>query len=412
MAMEKSLHLKSTFKLYMRKFLFSTIFSISAICLLINYASGIKINDFNTNSPNNPTKEYVIYAKKGDSLITMLKKAHLNQQDYDFLISNPDVIKTFKQLRYTQSITIIKNSNNNLESLFYDFNPEEYLNIKRINNKLISKIIEKTLLPVDTSKKIVIKKSLIVDAQRNKIPHYITMQIIKIFANKIDLDDALKPNDKIKLIYRQYKYNDRIVKTGKILAAEIITSKNTLSAFYFTPGNNQSSYFDEFGRNVNLAFLRIPLHYTRISSPFDLGRMHPILGVVRPHTGVDFAAPSGTPIVSAASGKVIYIGRLGGYGKIIKIKHNKKYKTYYAHLSKFAKHLRRGSIVNKGEFIGRVGQTGFTTGPHLHYELRVYGVPKNPLKEKLPYQNGIDNQHMHNFKNFVKLMQAKLNAIN
>ena len=143
-------------------------------------------------------------------------------------------------------------------------------------------------------------------------------------------------------------------------------------------------YFSTRGENVKKAFLRTPVEFSYISSHYNLKRKHPVLNKIRAHTGVDYAAPTGTPVRSTSSGTVSFIGNKGGYGKLIEIKHSEDYSTRYAHLSKFNPRLSNGSKVEQGETIGYVGQTGLATGPHLHYEFRVGGNHTNPLTVKLP----------------------------
>ena len=168
-------------------------------------------------------------------------------------------------------------------------------------------------------------------------------------------------------------------------------------------------YFSTRGENVKKAFLKTPVEFSYISSRYNLKRKHPVLNKIRAHTGVDYAAPTGTPVRSTSSGTVSFIGNKGGYGKLIEIKHSEDYSTRYAHLSKFKPSLQLGSKVKQGETIGYVGQTGLATGPHLHYEFRVNGNHTNPLTVKLPDAKPISERERKEFLNHaIKVITLSL----
>jgi murein DD-endopeptidase MepM/ murein hydrolase activator NlpD len=174
------------------------------------------------------------------------------------------------------------------------------------------------------------------------------------------------------------KYLDgTFVRYGDVAAADLTVGNKRFSAFRF-----QNEYYDRNGKAVRRDFLKSPLRFTRISSRFSSGRMHPILRIVRPHYGVDYAAPAGTPVASVASGKVIAAGVNGGYGKSVRVRHTGGYESMYSHLSRIA--VRVGEMVSQGSLVGHVGSTGLATGPHLDFRLFVHGRPVNPAKLVLP----------------------------
>jgi murein DD-endopeptidase MepM/ murein hydrolase activator NlpD len=160
------------------------------------------------------------------------------------------------------------------------------------------------------------------------------------------------------------------------------------------------------------AFLRTPVNYSRISSYFNLQRKHPILNRIRAHKGVDYAAPTGTPIKAAGDGRVAFVGRKGGYGNAIVLQHGIKYSTLYGHLSRFKRGLKIGAKIRQGEIIGYVGQTGLATGPHLHYEFLVNGIHRNPLTVKLPQASPIPAPLRQDFQKIAAKLVAKLDTIN
>jgi len=178
---------------------------------------------------------------------------------------------------------------------------------------------------------------------------------------------------------------------------------------YTTPDGTTSYYNPEDGRNKKRAFIRTPVKFARISSGFSRKRYHPALKKWRAHRGVDYAAPSGTPVKAAGKGKVIFRGKKSGYGNVIIIQHGTKYTTLYAHLSKFSRASKKGSSVSQGQVIGYVGMTGLATGPHLHYEFRVDGVHRNPLKVKLPKADPISRKYRGDFDKVAQELITEFN---
>ncbi len=235
----------------------------------------------------------------------------------------------------------------------------------------------------------IIKSSLSADGAKAGLSTSIINKLAdKIFAWDIDFNKDLHPNDKFTVIYEETSVDGKRLKTGEILAAEFVISGKSYSAIRYKDKEGNIEYYSPQGKNVvrktRKTFLRSPIEFARISSPFNLHRKHPVLNRIRAHKGVDYAARSGTPIKSIGDGKIIFRGRKGGYGNVIIVSHSKKYSTLYAHMSKFNGKYKLGSTIKQGNIVGYVGQTGLATGPHLHFEFRVNGVQKNPLTVKLP----------------------------
>ena len=234
------------------------------------------------------------------------------------------------------------------------------------------------------TKSAIINTSLFVDAKKVGLETKMIMQLTEIFAWDIDYSQDLRPGDSFTIIYERLYKGEDFVSTGRILAAEFTNKSKTHRAALFPLHKKNAEYYSENGSAMRKAFLRTPVDFTRISSRFNLRRKHPILNRIRAHTGVDYAAPVGTPVKSTAKGKVIKRKWNGGYGKTIVIQHGNKYSTLYAHLSSFKKGIAVGSLVKQGQVIGFVGATGLATGPHLHYEFLVDKKHKNPLKYQYP----------------------------
>jgi len=223
-----------------------------------------------------------------------------------------------------------------------------------------------------------IRSSLFAATDAAGIPDAVAMQLADIFGGDIDFYRDLRKGDRFSVVYDVYEVDGRPVRSGRVLAAEFVNQGRTLRAVAFGSG-----YYSPDGRNMRKAFLRAPLEFSRVSSGFGM-RKHPFLHTWRKHTGVDYAAPIGTRVRATSDGVVEFAGRKGGYGNCIILRHQGAYSTLYGHLSRIARGIRRGAHVTQGETIGAVGQTGWATGPHLHYEFRIAGVARNPLAVALP----------------------------
>jgi murein DD-endopeptidase MepM/ murein hydrolase activator NlpD len=217
-----------------------------------------------------------------------------------------------------------------------------------------------------------------------------TLALADIFAWDIDFVNGVQPGDSFTVTYQEIYERGKYLQDGPILAARFVNQGREYLAVRFIAPDGHAGYYTPEGRSLRKAFLRAPLKFTRVSSPFDLHRRHPILNRIRAHKGVDYAAPIGTPVQAAADGKVIFAGVKGGYGNLVELDHSGGITTVYGHLSRFAHGLRVGRRVEQGTVIAYVGMTGLATGPHLHYEYRVNGVFKNPQTVKLPDAGPID----------------------
>ena len=215
-------------------------------------------------------------------------------------------------------------------------------------------------------------------------PDAIAIQIAEIFSSHIDFHRDLRRGDRFAVVYEGLYHGSELVRTGRILAAEFVNRGKSLQAIWFASGDGRGGYYTPDGNSLRKAFLRSPLEFSRISSGFTRARFHPILKKWTAHRGIDYAAPTGTRVRTTGDGVVRFAGRKGGYGNLVIVQHANKYSTYYAHLSKFVHSVHKGARVAQGDFIGYVGQTGLATGPHLHYEFRIDGVQRDPLKVVMP----------------------------
>ncbi len=230
----------------------------------------------------------------------------------------------------------------------------------------------------------------------------LAIEMAEIFSGEIDFNNDLRRGDHFEVLFEKVYREDQFSGYGDVLASEFVNDGRRLQAFRFhVPGESEAQYFDENGRSMKRLFLRSPFRFEpRVTSRFSYRRLHPVLGGVRPHLGVDYGAPTGTPVIVVANGTVVSAGMSGGSGNMVRIRHTNGYETYYLHLSAFAKGMRRGARVTQGQTIGRVGSTGLATGPHLDYRMRKSGAFVNPLLEhrKLPPGDPVPEEHREAFQ--------------
>ena len=235
---------------------------------------------------------------------------------------------------------------------------------------------------------------------------------VDVFAYDLNFYIDTHAGDTYRMIVEKEYLNGEFLRYGKVLAAEYSGKAGTYRAFYWTPpGSGEGRYFDEKGQSVEKTFLKTPLKYARISSGFNPRRMHPILHVRRGHFGVDYAAPTGTPVWAAAAGKITYRGKRGGAGNCVIIKHDNGYQTTYMHLSKFRKGQAVGHRVRPKDVIGYVGMTGLATGPHLHFSVKHKNRYIDPLKMKMSRGVGVAKKHMPSFKEHIGGWVTQLAAV-
>lgn len=229
----------------------------------------------------------------------------------------------------------------------------------------------------------------------------LAVEMAEVFGGEIDFNTEVRRGDRFDVLFEKYYRDDEFAGYGDVLAAEFVNAGRRVQAFRFTlPGDDDALYYDEQGRSLRRQFLRSPFRFEpRVTSRFSKRRLHPVLGVYRPHLGVDYGAPTGTPVVAVAAGAVVSAGRSGGSGNMVRLRHTNGYETYYLHLSAFADGIRPGARVAQGQTIGRVGATGLATGPHLDYRMRRDGVFVDPLIEhrKLPPGDPVPERHLAAF---------------
>ncbi|MHA7840322.1 MAG: peptidoglycan DD-metalloendopeptidase family protein [Gammaproteobacteria bacterium] len=358
-----------------------------------------------------PLIEHVI-VHKGDTVSRLFDHYHISQAVLQSILLHPEAKKVLTHLQVDHPLTLTFNEQRELNALSYEMTPLTHLTIKKDEanywhaQQEQSPLVTKVLLAGGT-----IKQNLYQAGKDAHLPKKIILQLADVFGWQMDFARDIHKEDHFSVLYEMKYLNDKPIEVGHIIAAEIISHNQTHKAIRYTPPNGVPSYYTPEGANLRTAFLRYPIKYNRVSSPFNPNRRHPILKYIRPHWGVDLAAPRGTPIHAAGSGKVIFSGRGSGYGNHIILKHGATYSTLYAHMSRIARGISPGATVQQGQVIGYVGSTGLATGPHLHYEFRIHGRRVNPVTVQLPQGKSLPAAALATFKTVAQQQLAQLESM-
>ena len=302
-----------------------------------------------------------------------------------------------------------KKNSSKVDYFIYEINPVDYV-VFQLSDSLR---IYKEKKPIETlikSASGVITSSLWNALAAQALDYNLALSLNDIYQWSIDFY-GLQKGDKFRVVFEENFVNGKSIGIGRIFAAQFFHNKENFYAFRFTQ-DNEDSYFDDKGQSLKKAFLKAPLKFSRISSSFSASRFHPVLKIYRPHFGVDYAAPTGTPVMSIGDGTVIAKAyQPTGGGNFLKIKHNSVYTTSYMHLSGYAPGISTGVHVRQGQVIGYVGMTGLASGPHLDFRVFFNGSPMDPLKVKSEPGLPVDKKYMANYTTHCDSMMTKLSAI-
>ncbi|MGH7857474.1 MAG: peptidoglycan DD-metalloendopeptidase family protein [Candidatus Binatia bacterium] len=280
---------------------------------------------------------------------------------------------------------VVPSGTDRLAGLQYEISPDSMLVMREDGDRILAHVERLPRMLDVRVATAAIESNLYASAVRAGVPDSVISSVVDIFGWEIDFTSDLRIGDSFRVAWEQYHDgNGGRVASGRVLAAELVSLKRSLRAVYFEAADDGGSYYDPTGRPFSRAYLRYPVEFTRISSQFTHSRFHPVLGVRRPHLGVDFAAPIGTPVRAIGGGKVRYAGWKGGSGRFVKIDHGAGLESSYSHLKSIGGGIRAGARVQMGQVIGSVGASGLATGPHLHFALYRNGIYVNPMKVALP----------------------------
>ena len=340
--------------------------------------------------------------QKGDTYESIIGNLDLPNSEKKIFLEIVKKDNQIKLLNPNQNIFIKIDRKNGIKILEFkiELNKKKDILFLREGNftKFNKKIIEKKLTKTIVFKEGTIKNSLYNSAINLGIKPNTIIEFARLYGFQVDFQRDIWKGDSFQIIYEQFESEDGlIIENGDIIFANLNTQGNDLNLYKFELEKNKIDYFDEAGKSIKKTLMKTPINGARLSSPFGK-RKHPILGFTKMHTGTDFAAPTGTPIMASGDGIVTRAQWCGGGGNCIKIKHNSVYQTVYAHMSKFGRGIKKGVRVKQGQIIGYVGSTGLSTGPHLHYEVIENGKKINSQKLKLPSGRTLKGKQRNKFE--------------
>jgi murein DD-endopeptidase MepM/ murein hydrolase activator NlpD len=391
-------------------------FGIAPQTLTSNIATSTVIEDITlpsaTIADSNIAEQHFWYkehVRRDDTLNNLLSRLNVHNRDAINFIRN-DVIASeiSTSLKPNHNIEVQTDSDNNLIALEYQLDTDVFINVTQTATGYTASKVTHKLENRPILKSAIIKSSLFGATDDANIPDSVAIQVAEMFESQIDFNTDLRRGDHFNVIYEGSYDQGELVKTGEVLAAEFVNNGKTYQAIGYRDATGTMQYYTPEGKSLHKSFLRSPLEFTRVSSSFSTGRFHPILQRIKAHKGVDLAAPSGTRIKASGDAVVNFVGKKGGYGNVIVLKHDNGVSTVYGHLSRFADGLHKGEKVAQGEVIGYVGMTGLATGPHLHYEFMVNGEHRDPMTVALPKADPITGQNKVAFDAISSLLTAQI----
>lgn len=350
--------------------------------------------------------------RRDDTLSTVLDRMNIHNQDaVTFLRTAREAQALATQLRPGRTLLSRTTESGELLELQFQIDSTKSLVVKKSADNYVAQEMPLALENRVMVKSAEIKSSLFAATDDAGIPDQVAVQVANIFSSDIDFNTDLRRDDRFTVVYEASFSNGEPIKTGRVLSAEFTNQGKTYNAVLYKALDGRESYYSAEGKSLQKAFLRSPLEFSRISSGFSLARFHPVLNTWRAHKGVDYAAPTGTRVRAVSDATVTFIGRQGGYGNVVILQHSNGISTVYGHLSRFAAGLRRGQKIMQGETVGLVGMTGVATGPHLHYEFRVNGEHRNPLKVALPTATPLPADQLAMFHEQAKPLLEQLSLL-
>lgn len=366
--------------------------------------------------PKLKAKQETVKIDRGETLRAALIDAGLPRDDAQEIMNKVAAEYNMRELKAGQkfSVKLVPNPDQNqyqLASLTMKIDPIRTLNVSRDEDGSINaELDEKELKTVTRAARVVMDGTIYASADKAGLPDRITARAIKLFAHDVDFQRDVHSGDKLEVMFESHETKDGyIAKTGEIVYARMVIDGREKSLYRYKTDDGSYDYFDEDGKSVRrggTGLLKTPVAYGHLTSGFG-SRRHPILGYTKMHKGVDFGAPTGTPVYAAADGVIEKASRFSSYGNYVLIRHNSKLGTAYAHLSRYAEGIHPGTRVKQGETIGYVGTTGRSTGPHLHFEVHVNGVAVSPGSVKYASDNNLNGKDLKKFRQFVQNTQTE-----
>ncbi len=355
--------------------------------------------------------------RAGDSLASLLERLGVSDREATAFIRSDADARALTSLRPGRRIQAVISADGKLLSasaLLTDQASERRLVIERSASGFVARKEPALLERHVEMRSGEIRSSLFAATDAAQVPDPVAMQIVEIFSADIDFASDLRRGDRFEVIYESFWQGGEWVRSGRVLGASFRNEGKTHQAIWFADARDehgeQGGYYDPEGKSLKKAFLKSPLQFSRVTSGFSM-RVHPISGLWKQHKGIDFAAPTGTPIRATSDGLVDFAGSQGGYGNVVVLQHGRSYSTAYAHMSRIAPGLRRGTKVSQGDVIGYVGTSGWSTGPHLHYEFRVNDDARDPNSIVVPQVQTLTGNSFHRFRQQVAEMNHRFRLL-
>lgn len=354
------------------------------------------------------TSDVTVVVEKGDTLSSIFSNLDIHQE-LTRILNLGKQAAPFKKIYPGQKLHFTFGGDG-IDKLELEKSITKSLILQKDNDTFIVDEADRELDRISQVATGTINQSLFLAGQDAGMSDGLIMDLAGIFGWDVDFALDIREGDSFTVVYEELYLEGEKVGDGNIIAAEFANNNHIYRAYRYTDSNDKTEYYSPDGKSMRKPFMRTPVDLARISSHFNLRRKHPVLNKIRAHKGVDYAASRGTAIKATGDGKVVHRGRKGGYGNTIILRHGNTYTTLYAHMSKYARKTGVGSRVKQGQIIGYIGSTGLATGPHLHYEFRVNGVHRNPLKVKLPSANPLPDAEMDRFQASIQPMIVQLDA--
>ncbi|MDP6804504.1 MAG: peptidoglycan DD-metalloendopeptidase family protein [Rhodospirillales bacterium] len=351
-----------------------------------------------------PPITFPVEVRTGDTLAKLLQGAGVSGQEAHFAIAalkgvyDPRRIRPGEKVLVTFEATVDGTDSGLFVGFSLDVALERRVAVSRLDEGFAAEVLERDLERALLRSEGTIRSSLFVDGEAASVPVPVLVEIIRAYSWDVDFQRDIRDGDGFELVYERFSDEfGKPVHAGRLVSAKLTLSGKRLAIYRFAGKDGATDFYDDKGQSVRKALMRTPIDGARLSSRYG-PRRHPILGYTKVHRGLDFAAPQGTPVYAAGNGTVRAAGRNGAYGNYVRIRHNERYSTAYAHLRGIAKGVRKGRRVTQGQVIGYVGSTGRSTGPHLHYEILVAARQVNPLSLKLPSGRKLEGAELERFR--------------
>ena len=410
-AMEKAKNIITSHKFVRAVLWLAGVLAIVAVVMLLTFGRGQK-NDIEPVIPDNTT---VIEVKSGDSLSKILSSQGINHNDINAIAN---VLKT------KAKITGLRADRDKIEFVRANDAPDSPLS-KIVILPGSWRRVELTCddagkwdcnaIDIERDTRMVYRQGEILDGDsfylagmRANIPAGILADVYDLLAFEMDFERDVRAGQKFSVVYEENYHDGKKIDNGSVIVVSFDALRGNVKMYRFRKSDNTVGYYDPNGNGAIKSLKRTPINNAKVTSSFSTRRKHPVLGFTRAHKGVDFRAPTGTPIPSAGAGRVVARGYNRGHGNFIRIRHNGSFETLYAHMSKFAKNVNVGTVVKQGQIIGYSGSTGLSTGPHLHYEIIKDGKHVNPMTVKLPAINNLDSENKKKFLQYRETLDKAI----